>query len=51
MYSKCYKTKKITKANVLKIGTDFEIKILNPSAIIEQGYDDEKKKNCLKLYY
>lgn len=45
------KQKKITKANVLKIGTDFEIKILNPSAIIEQGYDDEKKKNCLKLYY
>lgn len=44
------KQKKL-QSKCFKIGTDFEIKILNPSAIIEQGYDDEKKKNCLKLYY
>lgn len=45
------KRKAITKANILKIGSDFELKVLDSSAIIEQGYDDEKKKNYLKLYY
>ena len=45
------KRKAITKANVLKIGSDFELKVLDASAIIEQGYDDEKKKNFIKLYY
>lgn len=45
------KRKAITKANILKIGTDFELRVLNPSAIIEQGYDGEKEKNYLKLYY
>ncbi|MBQ7293492.1 MAG: nucleoid-associated protein, partial [Clostridia bacterium] len=45
------KRKAITKANILKIGSDFELKILDSSAIIEQGYDDERKQNFLKLYY
>ena len=45
------KRKAITKANILKIGSDFELKVLDSSAIIEQGYDDEKKQNFLKLYY
>lgn len=45
------KRKAITKANILKIGVDFELKVLDASAIIEQGYDDEKKMNYLKLYY
>ncbi|AAQ65985.1 hypothetical protein PG_0832 [Porphyromonas gingivalis W83] len=45
------KRKAITKANIIKIGTDFELKVLDASAFIEQGYDDEKKKNFIKLYY
>lgn len=45
------KRKAITKANILKIGSDFELKVLDSSAIIEPGYDDEKKQNFLKLYY
>lgn len=45
------KSKAIAKANILKIGSDFELKVLDSSAIIEQGYDDEKKQNFLKLYY
>ena len=45
------KRKAITKANILKIGSGFELKVLDSSAIIEQGYDDEKKQNFLKLYY
>ena len=45
------KRKAITKANILKIGSDFELKVLDSSAIMEQGYDNEKKKNYLKLYY
>lgn len=45
------KRKAITKANILRIGSDFELKVLDSSAIIEQGYDDEKKQSFLKLYY
>ena len=45
------KRKAITKANIIKMGTDFELKVLDASAFIEQGYDDEKKKNFIKLYY
>ena len=45
------KRKAISKANILKIGIEFEVKVLNSSAVIEQGYDDEKKKSYLKLYY
>ena len=45
------KRKAITKSNVLRVGSGFEVKILDPSAIIEQGYDDEKGRNFLKLYF
>lgn len=45
------KRKAITKSNVLRVGSGFEVKILAPSAEIEQGYDDEKGRNFLKLYF
>lgn len=45
------KRKAITKSNVLRVGCGFEVKILDPSAPIEQGYDDEKGRNFLKLYF
>ena len=41
------KRKAITKANILKIGSGFELKVLDSSAIIEQGYDDEKKQKYI----
>lgn len=45
------KRKAITKSNILRVGSGFEVKILNPSAILEQGFDDEKGRNFLKLYF
>ena len=45
------KRKTITKSNVLRVGSGFEVKILDPSAHIEQGYDDEIGRNFLKLYF
>lgn len=45
------KRKAITKSNVLRVGTGFEVKILDPSATVEQGFDDEKGRNFLKLYF
>lgn len=45
------KRKAITKSNILRVGSGFEVKILDSSATIEQGFDVEKKKNYLKLYY
>ena len=49
--SNAAKRKAITKANLIKLGSDFEVKILDPSTDIEQGYDKEKRKNYIKLYY
>lgn len=49
--SNAIKRKAITKANLIKLGSDFEVKVLDPSADIEQGYDKEKRKNYIKLYY
>lgn len=45
------KRKAITKSNVLRVGSGFEVKILDPSATLEQGYDDEKGRSFLKLYF
>lgn len=45
------KRKTITKSNILRVGSGFEVKILDPSAEIDQGYDDEKGKSFLKLYF
>lgn len=49
--SNAAKRKAITKANLIKLGSDFEVKVLDPSADIEQGYNKEKRKNYIKLYY
>ena len=45
------KRKAITKSNVLRVGSGFEVKILDSSSMIEQGYDEEKGKNFVKLYF
>lgn len=42
--------KPVSRMNVLKIGKDFEVKVLNPEARIEQGEDERGKKNYT-LYY
>lgn len=49
--SKASKRKGIAKSSTIKLGTDFELKILNCSAEIEQGYDEEKGKNFIRLLY
>lgn len=43
--------KPVTKMNVLKLGHDFEVKILNPTAEIESGENEEKGKRYYTLYY
>lgn len=43
--------KAISKMNVLKLGTDFEVKMLNPQAEIEVGYDYEREMNFYKIYF
>ncbi len=45
------KRKAITKTNILKIGTNFELKILDASASLEEGYDEEKDLRFIKLFY
>lgn len=41
----------IRRMQTLKIGKDYEVKILNPSADIEQGYDSNKQKSYYKLFF
>lgn len=41
----------ITRKQTLKIGKDFEVKILNPSAEIEKGYDSDREKSYYKFYF
>lgn len=45
------KRKNVTKLNSVKLGTDFELKILNPNAEIEKGFDTEKERNYVKLFF
>lgn len=45
------KRKQMTKMNSIKLGSDFEVKILNPTAEVERGYDEEKGIKYYKLYY
>lgn len=49
--SKAVKRKSISKMNVLKLGAEFEVKILSASAQLESGVDDLSGKRFLKLYY
>lgn len=43
--------KPVTKLTTLKLGSDFEVKVLNPSAKIEGGIDPDSGKNYYKLFY
>ena len=43
--------KPVTKMTTLKLGVDFEVKVLNPEAIIEGGVDKKSGKKYYKLYY
>ena len=46
---KAVKSKKVMKMNTLRLGSDFEVKVLNSSAHIEKG--EEKGKKYYKLYF
>ena len=46
---KAVKSKNVMKMNTLRLGSDFEVKVLNSSAHIEKG--EEKGKKYYKLYY
>lgn len=43
--------KHVTKMTTLKLGTDFEVKVLNPEAKIEGGFDKQNGKKYYTLYY
>lgn len=43
--------KPVTRMNVLRLGNDFEVKVLNPNAEIEKGVDDVSGKEYCKLYF
>lgn len=43
--------KPVTRMNVLRLGSDFEVKVLNPNAEIEQGVDEVSGKEYCTLYF
>lgn len=43
--------KPVTKMTTLKLGADFEVKVLNPEAKIEGGVDKKSGKKFYTLYY
>ncbi|MCR5712776.1 MAG: nucleoid-associated protein [Prevotella sp.] len=43
--------KPVTKLTALKLGSDFEVKVLNPEAKIEGGVDKKSGKKYYTLYY
>lgn len=45
------KRKPVNRMNTIKLGTDFEVKILNSNAEVEIGYDRSKGMKFFKLYY
>lgn len=49
--AKAANRKPVTKMNILKLGKDFEVKIINPNADIIAGKDNLKGKNYYTLYY
>jgi len=46
---KAVKRKNVTKMNTLRLGSDFEVKVLKSTAQLEKGV--EKGKKYYKLYY
>lgn len=49
--SKVASRKPVSRMNILKLGNDFEVKVLNPDADIESGVDDLSGKRFYTLYY
>ncbi len=49
--SKAASRKPVSRMNVLKLGNDFEVKVLNPDADIESGVDELSGKRFYTLYY
>ena len=49
--SKAASRKPVSRMNVLKLGSDFEVKVLNPDADIESGVDELSGKRFYTLYY
>lgn len=45
------KRKPVNRMNTIKLGIDFEVKILNSNAEVEIGYDQSKRMKFFKLYY
>lgn len=43
--------KPVTRMNTLKLGNDFEVKVLNPDAEIVDGVDNKRGKKFYTLYY
>ena len=43
--------KPVTRRNTLKLGADFEVKVLNPEAKIEGGVDKKSGNKYYTLYY
>lgn len=48
---KAISRKPVSRMNVLKLGNDFEVKVLNPNAEIESGKDEVSGKRFYMLYY
>lgn len=49
--STALKRKPVNRMNTIKLGTDFEVKILNSNAEVEIGCDQSKGMKFFKLYY
>lgn len=49
--TKASKLRTTSKFTTLKLGNDFVVKVINPLADIERGYDDNKGQNYIKLFY
>lgn len=49
--SKAASRKPVSRMNVLKLGDDFEVKVLNPDAEIESEVDEVSGKKFYTLYY
>lgn len=49
--SAAFKRKPVNRMNTIKLGVDFEVKILNSNAEVEIGFDQSKNMKFFKLYY
>ena len=49
--TKAASMKPVSRLNVLKLGKDYEVKVLNPEAEIESGKDEVSGKRFYTLYY